>query len=353
MKALQETLSIALAAAPWLLLGLTMAGLVKALISEKMLGKALGGDGVKRVALAAVMGAPLPLCSCGAIPTALALYRGGAGRGPATAFLIGTPGVGVDSVAVTYALLGPFMAVARVMGTIATAIATGLLVAVTGKSPARAAAGSTGCQGSGCCGDAHSHLHETDQVRQPLGRRLSGGLAFAFNDVLDDITVWLVIGLVAAGVLIAYAPPETMMTYGSGLPAMLMAALIGIPLYLCATAATPIAAGMIASGISPGTALVFLLAGPITSLATLGVLRREFGGTALVLYLTGIVVTSVMAGLLVDAWVRWMELDLIAQVATVRELLPPWLEWSSLILLLILMLRPLGRRLEMNSSVNQ
>jgi uncharacterized protein len=127
MTLLHETLSIALTAAPWLLLGLLAAGLVKAFIPETMLQRWLGGRGLAAVSRAAVIGAPLPLCSCGAIPTALALHRGGAGRGPTTAFLIGTPGIGVDSVAISYALLGPFMMAARVLGAVTTAIATGLL----------------------------------------------------------------------------------------------------------------------------------------------------------------------------------------------------------------------------------
>ncbi len=158
MSLLHAILQVALSAAPWLLLGLTIAGLIKALLPEQLLQRWVGGHGVASVTRAAIIGAPLPLCSCGAIPTALALHRGGAARGPTTAFLIGTPGIGVDSLAISYALLGPFMAAARALSAVITAIATGLLVGTTASVAPRLPRGSAsrsgkrasgGCAGSG------------------------------------------------------------------------------------------------------------------------------------------------------------------------------------------------------------
>ena len=134
MIIVNEILSIALTSAPWLLIGFFAAGLIKAFVPDELLQRLVGGSSLTCIARAAVIGAPLPLCSCGAIPTALALYRGGAGRGPTTAFLIGTPGIGVDSLAITYALLGPFMALVRASGAVITAIVTGLLVATSNRA---------------------------------------------------------------------------------------------------------------------------------------------------------------------------------------------------------------------------
>src|SRR5690625_2243868 len=131
MTLLNETLTVALAAAPWLLLGLFADALIKAFVPDTALQRWAGGRGTAGIVRAAVIGAPLPLCSCGAIPTALALHRGGAGRGPTTAFLVGTPGIGVDSLALTSVLLVPFIALARAAGAVLTAISTGLLVART------------------------------------------------------------------------------------------------------------------------------------------------------------------------------------------------------------------------------
>lgn len=335
------TLSLALTAAPWLLLGLFVAGLIKGLISEAALQRWVGGRGLGAIARAAVIGAPLPLCSCGAIPTALALYRKGAGRGPATAFLVGTPGIGVDSLAISHALLGPVMAVARALGAVVTAILAGLLVATTGGQPASRPAVSTacssGCGTAGCC---------TSPPPEPvlLRERIANGLGYAFSDVLDDISRWILVGLLLAGALMTFVPPETLASHGSGLAAMLLMALVGIPLYICAAAATPIGAAMLLAGVSPGTVLVFLIAGPITSFATLGVLQREMGTAALVCYLGSVIVASIGAGLALDALVSAGGVDIIARVAPAGELLPAWLEWTALLVLLVAAVRPLRTR---------
>ena len=348
MPLLNAILAVALSAAPWLLLGLVMAGLIKALVSETMLQRWVGGRGLSSIARAAVIGAPLPLCSCGAIPTALAMHRGGAARGPSTAFLIGTPGIGVDSLAITYALLGPFMTVARALSAVLTAIVTGLLVSRT--APARApepaaARGESACA-SGCasgCSDAPAA--PAGAATAGLTTRLADGLRYAFTDILDDISRWLLIGLLVAGGLIALVPPERLAELGSGPSAMLVMAVIGVPLYLCATAATPIAAGLLLAGVSPGTVLVFLIAAPVTSLATLGVFRREMGSMALLAYLTGIVACALLLGLSVDAVARWWQLDITRQIEEVGELLPAWLEWLGLVTLTGLAIKPLRRTL--------
>lgn len=340
-KFLHQILEIALSVAPWLLLGLLAAGLVKALVPEPALRRWLGGRGIGAVSRAAVIGAPLPLCSCGVIPTALALHRGGAGRGPTTAFLIGGPGVGVDSLAITYALLGPFMALMRPLGAAVTAITTGLLVgAVPEKKITRArqasAFGDCGCTG---CGTARPMV----MARASLPFRLRKGLTYSFIEMLDDIIVWLLLGLVIAGVVMTLVPPGALAEYGSGLALMLLMAVVGIPMYICATAATPIGAAMLVAGISPGTVLVFLLAGPITSFATLLVLRRELGTPALAMYLLGIVLTTVSVGLLADRLVVLLGLPLSFQLGTARELFPQWVEILALFILVVFAFRPLRR----------
>ncbi|SEL98989.1 SO_0444 family Cu/Zn efflux transporter [Halomonas daqiaonensis] len=348
MSLLNAILDVALSAAPWLVLGLVMAGLIKALVSEALLQRWVGGRGLGSIARAAVIGAPLPLCSCGAIPTALAMYRGGASRGPSTAFLIGTPGIGVDSMAITYALLGPFMAVARATSAVLTAIVTGLLVGRT--APASDSSGSkiraeADC-GSCCSGGCDEARDAPAESASPgLTSRLAGGLRYAFTDILDDISLWLLVGLLVAGVLIALVPPQQLAELGSGLGAMLIMAVIGIPLYMCATAATPIAAGLLLAGVSPGTVLVFLIAAPVTSLATLGVFRREMGNHGLAAYLVGILTSAVLLGLAVDAVANWWQLDISRQIEEVGELLPAWVEWLGLIVLTSLAVKPLRRML--------
>jgi len=345
MNVLEAIIDIALAAAPWLLAGLFLAGMVQAFMPPELLRRWAGGSGIGGIARAAVAGAPLPLCSCGAIPASLALYRNGVGRGPAVAFLIGAPGIGVDSVVITHALLGPFMMVARALGAVVTAISTGLLVARSVGGRARAAAPqATGCCAGGCAGARSAGAAESPaSARIPFAARLRRGLEYGLGDLLDDIGVWMLAGLVLAGVLMAFVPPQALASHASGLPAMLLMAVVGIPLYICATAATPVAAGMLVAGVSPGTVLVFLLAGPMTSMATLGVLRREMGNAALGLYLCGIVVSTVALGLLVD-WLHVRSgIDIAAQLGTTAELLPAWLQWTALSALILLAVRPLRR----------
>lgn len=340
MFIIESILSISLDAAPWLVIGFLIAGLVKAFISESVLNRYVGGAGFTATVRAAVIGMPLPLCSCGAIPTAFSLYRGGAGKGPSTAFLVGTPGVGVDSITITYALLGPFMMIARVAGAVVTAITTGLLVSLSRSRPP-AYNDDVGNYGSCCNGE--SCAATPDPAPSSMAKRLGQGIRYSFTEFFDDISLWLLGGLVMAGLLLAFLPPEALASVGSGFLPMLFMAVIGIPMYICATAATPIAAAMLLTGVSPGTVLVFLLAGPVTSMATLGVLRREMGNQALFIYLGGIITVSVTLGLLIDLSVSYFGIDIGAQAGSVGELIPGFIQWASLILLLVLGIRPLRR----------
>ena len=339
MSLINELLSIALSAAPWLLLGLVIAGLIKALMPEHLLQRWMGGRGLGSILRAAVIGMPLPLCSCGAIPTALALHRGGAGRGPTTSFLISTPGVGVDSMLITSVLLGPLMALARVLGALVTAIVTGILVGFTGQTALPKSTPVSSCCASKGADDGHAHAHASESTG------VIAGLKYAFSDLLDDISSWMFAGLLLAGVLVTFVPPETLVGFSGGLLALILMAVIGIPLYICATAATPVAAGLLLAGISPGMALVFLLAGPVTSLATLAILRREFGSQALAVYLVSILLVTVLIGWVFDQGLAMTGWDPVQQANQVQELLPASVEWLALGALLLFSIRPMRKRL--------
>ncbi len=345
---LQEILSVGLAAAPWLLLGLILAGLIKAFMPEAVLERWIGGNGIGAISRAAVVGAPLPLCSCGAIPTGVALHRSGVGRGPTTAFMVATPGIGADSVAITYALLGPVMMVARVLGALVAAVATGQLVAGSRDPAADMELNRTGTA-SGCsstsCMTSCSRGDPQVAVAPSISERVKVGLSYAFNDLFDDIGGWMLAGLVLAGVVAWAVPPQAFAAFATGIPAMLLMAVIGIPIYICATAATPIAVAMMIAGASPGTVLVFLLAGPITSMATLAVLRQEMGTGALARYLVGIIGTTVLFGLLVDGVVAWTGVDVVATMGAGQDLLPDPIEWMALVVLLLLGVRPVRQTL--------
>ncbi len=343
VELLHNTLELYLDAAPWLLLGLFAAGLIKAWLPETLLNRWLGGTGFWPVTRAALVGAPLPLCSCGVLPAALGLHRGGASRGSTISFLIATPETGVDSIALSYALLGPVMAVVRPIAAIISAIVSGLLTTLVPEArPIRLAVPiSSGCSGGTCC----SNTMESKVSHNSIFATTMQGLRYAAGDILDDISLWLAVGIVLAGAVATWVPPQALAAWGSGLPAMLLMLVVGIPMYICATASTPLAAALLLAGLSPGTVLVFLLAGPATNLATLAVVRREFGTAVLAAYLSGISLSAIFLGLLLDWLLNRFSLNVAAQIGEAGELLPAWLAWSSGILLLFLAIKPLRRRL--------
>jgi hypothetical protein len=334
-----NTLALYLDAAPWLLLGLAAAGLIKAWLPETLLSRWLGGTGPWPVARAALIGAPLPLCSCGVLPAALGLHRSGASRSSTISFLIATPETGVDSIALSYALLGPVMAVVRPLAAVISAIATGLLSALVpeARTVPLSIPVSSGCSGGACCSNT---LQRKPFREGPLATTLKG-LRYAAGDILDDIALWLAIGLVLAGAVATWVPPQALAAWGSGLPAMLLMLLVGIPMYICATASTPLAAAMLLAGISPGTVLVFLLAGPATNLATLAVVRKEFGPDLLATYLAGIALSSIALGLLLDLMLGSYDIDVAAQLGEGGEFVPPWLAWASGVILALLAIKPI------------
>ena len=342
---LANILEVYLDAAPWLLLGLLAAGLIKEWIPETLLSRWLGGRGLWPVTKAAVIGAPLPLCSCGVLPAALGLHRGGASRGSTVSFLIATPETGADSIAVSYALLGPFMTVVRPIAAILSAIFTGLLAALVPEAKTLEVQAAASC-GSCCSGSCST---KASPPAQSALQKTATGVRYAVTDILDDIAPWLAIGIVLAGIVTTLVPPQALSEWGSGLPAMVLMLLIGIPMYICATASTPVAASLLLAGISPGTVLVFLLAGPATNIATLAVVKKELGRGVLIAYLTGITVASIGLGLLTDWIAASMAIDIQAELVQGDDLMPEWQAWGSGLLMLLLAIKPL-RRLVIRSA---
>jgi uncharacterized membrane protein YraQ (UPF0718 family) len=379
------TLDLTLDAAPWLLLGLIVAGLLKAFLPDRVLSRWIGGRGWGPVVRAAVIGAPLPLCSCGVIPAAVGVRRQGASPGATVSFLVATPETGVDSVAVSYALLGPFLMIVRPVAAIISAMASGLscqwLAGRVAPSPAPIGGGAPSpetapsaadCCGteqeksSDCCSDnpgkkeaksesdasccgsepADSCCEGKEQTEgRPVTRwqQLRGGMQYAAGELMDEIWPWMLAGLLAAGAVRTFVPPATLEALGSGLPAMGVMVVVGVPMYICATASTPLAAALLLAGVSPGTVLVFLLAGPATNIATIGVIRRQLGTAIVAGYLVSIAVTSIALGLATDALAQGLGINVASQVGEAGEAVPLWLAWATLVLLLLLVIRPVRR----------
>jgi uncharacterized membrane protein YraQ (UPF0718 family) len=350
---IENTLDLALLSAPWLLFGLVVAGLIHAWLPMNLVGRSLGGTGPGAVIRAALIGAPLPLCSCGTLPAAFSLRRSGASRASTTSFLIATPETGVDSVALSWVLLGPFLALLRPVAAVISAVSAGLLVGRTEQPDMPVAkpeislavqVDPEGCAGDSCCCGTES-AEESDRP-EGFFRRTFDGLRYAFTDLLDDLMLWLMAGILVAAAVVTLVPPDLLAGWGRGLPAMLLILLVSVPMYVCATASTPIALAMLHAGVSPGTVLVFLLAGPASNLGSLALVRQELGTPALKAYLVGVGGVSVLLGLLLDGAIAMFRLDALSGIAAVggeEPELPFLLSFSSLLILLVTGIRPLRR----------
>ena len=329
--------------APWLILGFSVAGLMKAFVPSQVLAKHLGNPGIMSTIKAALLGAPLPLCSCGVIPAALGLRRSGASKAATTSFLISTPETGVDSVTVSYAMMGPFMAIIRPIAAITTAITAGLLVgpgkndhaSQSSESVQSCCASKTAepasepASAESCC----SKVIEENSAADSIGNRLRDSMKFTFVDLIRDISLWLMVGLGIAAVVKTYVPTEFLTQWGDGFMAFVVMALIGIPMYICALASTPIAAGLLFSGVSPGATLVFMLVGPATNIATIGLVRNELGNRALASYLGSVVGVGFGFGYLTNYLAGQWNIDFFAQTQTTHAMINTPIATASAIVL--------------------
>jgi hypothetical protein len=296
--ALLETLRSVVEAAPFVLLGLLVAGLLHEFLDTSRIVSALGGRDLRSILTATFLGAPLPLCSCGVLPAALSLRKKGASREATIAFLISTPETGVDSIALTYGLLGPIMALARPLAAIVTGVVAGVL-SLFGPQVSEEPAGPLEQNAA----PPHSHEPPTrsQQARAPLYRRLLKAVRYGFVTLLDDLAFWLLLAFLVTGVLSAALPADFFQRYlPDGFLSLVVMAALGIPTYVCASASTPVAAAMIAKGLNPGAALVFMLTGPATNASTVGIVARLFGRRFVLTYLGAIFGVALLAGVLVN-----------------------------------------------------
>lgn len=289
----REAWQFLLMSSPYVLLGLAISGIIRSFLSPELIVKYLGSNSLKSVLYAALFGVPLPLCSCGVVPTAIALRKQGASRGAVLAFLISTPESGVDSIAMTYALIDPIMAMARPIAAFFSGITAGILDIFWGtKTPDVEVAPK--CPN---CVD----LPMTHHMPKSFSQRLKEGFYFSFVTLLNDIGGWFLLGVGLAGVIGALVPQSIIEQYlGGGITSMLIILAVSIPLYICAAGSTPIAAALMLKGMSPGAALVFLMAGPATNAASLAILSRFLGIRSTIIYLVTIAVMSITFGYALD-----------------------------------------------------
>jgi len=318
--------------ATFILLGFLFAAGLHVVMSRSRWGDWLKTLKARSVFLAAVLAAPLPLCSCSVIPAAVSLRKRGASKGSVLSFLISAPETNVELITLTWGLLGPVFAIFRPIAGLVTAIVAGLSENFIERRWPSAPLGPAEESGPTCCGDAPAKDSDEccahDAVTDALTKRATwrDGLRHAFVDVFDDVVGWMLFGVLVAALISVLVPGYVIdAVFGPPLQAMLIMLIIGIPLYVCAEASTPIAAALILQGVNPGAALVFLLAGPATNIGSIFVLKKHLGRRTVIVYLATIAVIAMLMGLILNGFCDLRGIDL-SQRALSEPMLPNWLK---------------------------
>lgn len=347
-------------AAFYLVIGFAVAGMLRYVLSEERFLRWFGKDDFGTVMLASLLGIPLPLCSCSVLPVAVAMRQRGASRGAVTSFVISTPETGVDSIALTYALLDPIMTVVRPIAAFLTALVTGSAVSwfsrkgylegdgINGGAGGEAPASGCGCEAKPSEGGGASTGGETAQQGSEAvteNGRAEGSfwfksMRYGFVTLPNDLVSVLCFAFVCSGVIAVAVPDRFFDTpLAQGFPAMLIMLVVGIPFYICATASTPIAAMLMLKGLSPGAALVFLLAGPATNLGSVFALAKFLGKKTIAIYLVCISGLSLLLGAAVDSIYADYGVDPVETVGQVSEMIPGFLKVAAAVFFFAILAR--------------
>lgn len=279
---LEELIVLTMEMAPYLLLGFLFAGILKVFFPKRLVRKYIGGSDLRSVVNASLLGVPLPLCSCGVLPTGISFFKQGASRGSSVSFLVSTPQTGIDSIIATYAMLGLPLAIIRPVVALFSGIFGGVLTNIAN-------------------GKEEKVSDNSETIEESGPRTMREMFRYGFVEMLQDISKWLLIGLLVAALLAVLIPADFFTGRVSNeYLSMLIILVASVPLYVCATGSIPIAAVLLMKGLSPGAAIVFLMAGPATNAATMAVISNTMGRKTFWLYLASIVGGAVIFGSLVN-----------------------------------------------------
>lgn len=299
---------------PYLLLGFLIAGILHEFVPRRIYADKLSGNNFSSVLWAALFGVPLPLCSCGVIPTATSLYREGASKGATVSFLISTPQTGVDSILATASVIGIPFAIIRPVVAFITAMAGGVIT-------------------NRICKSENNVVQTAMQQKtdRSFTQKIIGALRYGFIDMIQDIGKWIVIGLIVAAVITVALPDNFFVSFNNyPLLNMFMILAVSMPMYLCATGSIPIAAALMLKGLSPGAALVLLMAGPATNMATMLVINKVLGRKTLVTYLAIIMTGAIGFGLFIDYALpaEWFSNISHSHIGGCCDIITPW--WQTM-----------------------
>ncbi len=293
-----------LAISPFLLLGLTIAGFVHIFLDVDKVKKLINTGKIRDIFMSAFLGVPLPLCSCAVIPSAVTLRKSGVRNGATSSFLISTPETGVDSIMVTYAMMDFPMTIVRPLAAFISASFAGILQHFFNDFEYKKEV-----EVKSCCKKSSTSIPSDS-----ISGKFKEAIRFAYVDLLDDIAHWLFVGILT-GALIDYYVPVDLFLSLDGTLAKLLILLVGIPMYVCASATTPIAAALVAKGLTPGAALIFLLVGPATNISNILVLQKYIGKKGVVLNIVSIAVVSLILSFVVDFIYTYFSLPVIFKVS--------------------------------------
>jgi len=326
--------------APYMVLGLFFVGLLHVYVSKEKIIKAVGKNSLGSVVLASVVGVPLPLCSCGVVPTGIELKKAGASNGAVLSFLTSTPQTGVDSLIATYGMMGPFMAVFRAIAAFTSGIFAGVIANIFSKEEIVE-------KEEGCC--CHCHNEEQEVKKK---KSIKDVFTYAFDEFLNEIALHFVIGILVAGVITAVIPDDFFITYGlnSGLVSILMMIVIGIPMYICSTSSIPVAVAFLLKGISPGAAFAFLFAGPITNAATVVLLGKTIGKKLTAIYIASAAFMALVFGTICNILVLRFGFEILTDSAGSMDMIDGFSIFVSVIFLGLLIRSIIKPRIKINKK---
>ena len=360
--------------APMLLLGLLLSGLIHVFISRQAILRWLRDDSLKSVTMSSAIGVPVPLCSCSVVPVVAEMRNKGASRSSCMSFLITAPETGADSILVTNAFFGPIVALVRPVISFITAVVAGIFCIGLIRDDHDEAEASDHDHCHDCDHDSHQSLIAdrddcyvspsqlkvllVNWLRGIAGRQSTGDsaaaevptdnqgldfkklvkhiLRYGFIEIADDILFALLVGVVLGGVLFLAIPSDLMAHEYARYLSYPVMVLIGIPLYICASASTPIAAALVAKGVSPGAALIFLMTGPATNTGTIAIIVSQFGSRFASIYVAAVIAVTVVLGIAIDALLLAAGLAISVNLDASHAPAVQFLQWGSALLLIAL-----------------
>ena len=300
---LNDIMAMFLEMAPYMIIGLLFVAILNLLVSKDLIVKHVGKNNFASVFKASLFGVPLPLCSCGVIPSTVYLANNGASRGSVISFLISTPQTGIDSIIATYGMMGWVFAIFRPIAALIMGITGGTLFRFFNKSENK---------------EIKTNFARPAEIKNDrLPNKIKKTLNYSFVDFLDGISGHFMFGVIIAGLITFFIPDNFFegTAFNNGILGMLAMILIGIPMYICSTSSIPIAVSLMLKGFSPGVAFVFLAVGPATNAASLAIIMNALGKKTAFYYLGVISTLSIAFGYLLDYLISISNIDIIPMLS--------------------------------------